>query len=96
MRYPNSKISYKIYDCPLQKKDNMKRAFEMISNKTILDFYSINSNEEISVTCDSKNKIEEGLFIAGEGGPTNMSIMIGTIKLFQKQKFLNKSTKHVY
>ena len=93
MRYPNSKISYRIYDCPLQKKDDMKRAFEMISNKTILDFYSINSNEEISVTCDSTNKIEEGLFIAGEGGPTNITkgeifnvILHGKILLIRESK----------
>jgi len=73
MRYPNSKISYQIYDCPLQKEDNMERAFEILSGISILNFYPVNYNEEISVTCDSKNKIEEGLFIAGEGGPTNIT-----------------------
>ncbi len=73
MRYPNSKISYKIYDCPLQKENNMERAFEIISDISILNFYPVNYDEEISVTCDSKNKIEEGLFIAGEGGPTNIT-----------------------
>jgi len=73
MRYPNPKISYQIYDCPLQKEDNMEWAFEILSDMSILSFYPVNYNEEISVTCDSKNKIEEGLFIAGEGGPTNIS-----------------------
>lgn len=73
MRYPNSEISYKIDDCTLQKEYDMKRAFEIISDKTILDFYPVGINEEISVTCDSKNKIEGGLFIAGEGGPTNIT-----------------------
>lgn len=73
MRYPDEQVSYNIYDCPLQKKNDMGRAFEIISNLTILDFYPVNSEEEISITCDSKNKVEEGLFIAGEGGPTNIT-----------------------
>jgi len=73
MRYSDSKISYRIFDCPLQKKNDMEEAFRMISDLSILDFYPINSNEEISVTCDSKNKLEGGLFIAGEGGPENIT-----------------------
>ena len=73
MRFPASNISYKIEDCPLGKKEDMERAFGIVSNKTILRFYSVQNNEEIIVTCDSKNKIEGGLFIAGEGGPTNIT-----------------------
>ncbi len=73
LRYSSPRISYNIYDCPLQKVYNMERAIEVISNETILEFYSVDSNEEISITCDSKNKIKEGLFIAGEGGPTNIT-----------------------
>jgi len=72
MRYSDKRISYKIEDCPLQKKDDMLRAFEILENKTILEFYSVNSDEEISVTCDSQNRLKEGLFIAGEGGPTEI------------------------
>ena len=73
MRFPNSQISYRIEDCPLNQKDQMERAFNKIENVTILNFYSVNSNEEISVTCDSSAKIEGGMFIAGEGGPTNIT-----------------------
>jgi len=73
MRYPSSEISYRIYDCPLMKKNNMERAFEILEKKTILNFYDVLSEEEISITCDSKNKFQEGLFIAGEGGPTNIT-----------------------
>ncbi len=73
MRYPLSNISYKIYSCSLQKKEDMKRAFQILSNLTVLNFYPVNFNEEISVKCQSKNKIEEGMFIAGEGGPTNIT-----------------------
>lgn len=74
MRYPSNKISYKIYDCPLSKKSNMEEAFSILEGLTILDFYSVESGEEISVTCDDTTKVEEGLFIAGEGGPTNITI----------------------
>ena len=74
MRFPSRRISYRIFDCTLQKEDEMEFAFEIISNVTILDFYPVKDNEEISVTCDSRNKIEDGLFIAGEGGPTNITM----------------------
>ena len=74
MRFPSRRISYRIFDCTLQKEDEMESAFELISNTTILDFYPVQDSEEISITCDSQNKIEEGLFIAGEGGPTNITV----------------------
>ncbi len=73
MRFPNPEISYKISDCTLQKEDEMEEAFDIVSNLTLLDFYVVDNNEEISVTCDSGAKIEGGLFIAGEGGPTNIT-----------------------
>jgi len=73
MRFTEPIISYRIYDCPLQKNNDMERAFEILDNKTVLDFYPVNSREEISVTCDSKTRLNEGLFIAGEGGPTNIT-----------------------
>lgn len=72
MRYPNSRISYKIEDCPLGKEDNMQDAFEIIEDETILEFYPVSFNEEISVTCDDAQKEEGGMFIAGEGGPTEI------------------------
>ncbi len=93
MRYPNPRISYEIYNCPLQKEDNMERAFEIISDMSILDFYPVNYGGEISVTCDSRNKIQEGLFIAGEGGPTNITkagefnvILRGSVLLIRESK----------
>jgi len=74
MRFPNPEISYKISDdCTLQKKRDMEQGLEIIANRTLLDFYPVINNEEISINCESKNKIEEGLFIAGEGGPTNIT-----------------------
>ena len=50
MRYSDSEISYRIYDCPLQKENDMQGAFEIISNVSILDFYSVDYDEEISIT----------------------------------------------
>ena len=73
MRFPETRISYHINDCPLQKEDDMQWAFEILENKTILDFYPVVSEPEISVTCDSRNKLDGSLFIAGEGGPTNIT-----------------------
>ncbi len=72
MRFPENKISYRIENCPLKKKDDMVRAFEMIEEISPLNFY-VSLNPEISITCDSTARIEEGLFIAGEGGPTNIT-----------------------
>jgi len=72
MRFPFKDISYTIKNCPLQKKNDMERAFEILSEETILDFYESEFGE-ISVTCDSKNRLEGSLFIAGEGGPTNVT-----------------------
>ncbi len=73
MRFQDSEISYKIYNCPLKEENDMQYAFEIVSNKTLMKFYPVNLDEEISVTCDDSAKVEGGLFIAGEGGPTNIT-----------------------
>src|SRR3989344_5751331 len=97
LRYSDSKISYHISDkCTLQKKADAERAFEILENKTILDFYPVNSNEEILITCESKEKIKEDYFVAGEGGPVNISragqfnvIYTGQILLIRQSECLN-------
>lgn len=73
LRYSEPRISYRIQDCTLEKKDNMKTAFKTIEEKTILSFYEVNSNEEILVTCESQTKFEGEFFIAGEGGPIKIT-----------------------
>ncbi len=73
MRFPDSKISYGIANCTLQKQNEMEAAFDIMENSTPLRFYP-SSNAEISVTCNEKDKISDGLFIAGEGGPTSVII----------------------
>ncbi len=74
MRFPENKISYSISDaCSIKKKYDMRWAFNIIENKTILEFYELGEMGQIIVDCDNKNRIENGLFIAGEGGPTNIT-----------------------
>ena len=73
LRFLSSSISYRVEDCPLNKKAEMEQAFWIIANRTILNFYPVNSNQEILITCQSTNKFEGDLFIAGEGGPVNIT-----------------------
>lgn len=73
MRYPGKDISYRIESCNLKKEDDMKTAFAILENLTALNFYPVSSKEEIHVTCDEKAKFEGSLFVAGEGGPINIT-----------------------
>jgi hypothetical protein len=71
MRYENRKISYQIASsCSQEKVSNIENAFNIISEKTILRFYKLESNAQINISCPNKN-IEpdsKGYFVAGEGG----------------------------
>lgn len=87
MRYPDSRISYKIVDCPLQRMNDMKWAFDILENKTVLDFYEVKSSEEITVTCNDDVKLKGGLFIVGEGGPVNIT-EAGNFNVILKGKIL--------
>lgn len=73
MRFSDSRISYMISDCSLDKEEEMVDAFRVIENETMLNFYPVGNGGSISITCDEKNRLEKGLFIAGEGGPTNIT-----------------------
>lgn len=93
MRYPFKEISYRIQDCTLSKRNDFLRATEIISNKTVLSFYEVSNGEEILVTCSEKERIEDGIFIAGEGGPKkiifsgeNHIISSGTVHLIKKSE----------
>ncbi|MFW6283107.1 MAG: matrixin family metalloprotease [Minisyncoccales bacterium] len=72
LRYPESEISYRIVDCPVGKEYDMKRGFEVLEEKTILDFYPVEQEERIRISCSQKRKIDKEYFIAGEGGPTEI------------------------
>jgi len=91
MRFPNKEISYHIdEDCSLKKKGSMRQAFDIIENLTVLEFYPALSPSEIEVTCKEERIMNEGLFIAGEGGPVNITdgdkysvILAGSILLIK-------------
>ena len=72
MRFPYSNISYRMSDCNLKKQNDMELAFSILGNLTLLDFYSVEENEDIFVTCDEKLRYDGDYFIAGEGGPTEI------------------------
>lgn len=97
LRYPDSDISYRIYEeCSIKKKDDMERAFDIVENRTVLDFSPVTTDEEISVTCSEREKPKGDFFIAGEGGPTNITktgnfnvITHGSILLIRDSKCSN-------
>ena len=88
MRFPTENISYRIEsDCSLSKKASMVQAFDLLESRTILHFYPVSSGEQIIVQCDDTNQIEGGMFIAGEGGPTNITVA-GDLNVISKGKIL--------
>ena len=73
MRFPEPEITYTLQrTCTLKKKQDMKEAFDIIENLTILEFTELYEGGQIFVACEEKNIVEEGMFIAGEGGPTKI------------------------
>lgn len=93
MRYPNKEIKFRIFNCGIQKAQDMRDAFDYLENLTVLDFTEVESSEEIYITCDEKTRFERNLFVAGEGGPTKIIrsgeysvIMAGEILLISDSK----------
>lgn len=74
MRFPSTNISYRIENCPLQRTNDMEWAFQIVGEDTVLHFYPVLYGEEITVTCQDVQKTQGKLFIAGEGGPTNITV----------------------
>lgn len=93
MRYIDSNISYKINNCTIKKRNDMLRAFDILENLTILSFYPVNNSEEISVFCQEQGKIDKVLFIAGEGGPTNVTFMNNRVLIKNAEILLIKESK---
>ncbi len=87
MRFPDKTISYRIENCPLQREDDMEWAFDIMEEETILEFYPVSRNEQITITCDDAKRYEGKLFIAGEGGPTNITIA-GNLNVIEAGKIL--------
>lgn len=78
MRYSDSKISYKVLNCPNKKTQDIKQAFEILSNRTILSFVAVEEKEEISVSCNpniytNAPDNNEGKIHLGSGGPNYLA-----------------------
>lgn len=98
MRYKDRTITYGISDaCESSRKVDAIEAFSIISEKTILEFKYLDevSNAEIAVLCldIAPKPKEEGHFIAGEGGPSEIInstkysvILSGRISLYRKNE----------
>lgn len=88
MRFPTTDITYRIDDCTLQKEVEMERAFEAVENITVLNFNLKASNPQVEISCDSNTKLDdEGLYVAGEGGPTGI-IRAGEFNVIKGGKIL--------
>lgn len=95
MRFPGRKISYSLEQlCDNIKKKAVEDAFSIISDKTILTFYESEEDPEIKIFCSEvvPEPEQEGHFIAGEGGPTEIInttlfnvIKTGKISLFRPE-----------
>lgn len=96
MRYVSKDISYRFENCPISKKSDFKRATEILSEKTVLSFYEVSEDEEILVTCSDESRIEDGMYIAGEGGPKSVIlsgnyyvIKTGSVHLIRESECFN-------
>ncbi|MBU3913278.1 MAG: matrixin family metalloprotease [Nanoarchaeota archaeon] len=71
MRFKSSRISFYFgNECDTEKMERMVQAFQHIENKTGIEFYE-SSSGDIEIRCGTEYK-KEGLFVAGEGGPTGV------------------------
>ena len=99
MRYKDKRISYSISSsCDLSKKRDIVAAFSIISDKSILEFYETDNEAEIKILCSdiAPRPEEEGHFVAGEGGPseiintTNYAVIFsGKVSLFRENECQN-------
>jgi len=97
MRYKNSLISYQISnECGQRKTNQMKTAFQILEEKTILKFRETSENSEIEIACSKKDISKGGYFIAGEGGPNTIInsslysvILNGTVLLYRESSCKN-------
>lgn len=99
MRYRDRVISYTISDsCEQSKKNDVEAALLLLSDRTILEFEKKDSSGEINILCSdiAPKPDEEGHFVAGEGGPSeiiNMSnyavIFSGKVSLYRENECEN-------
>jgi hypothetical protein len=96
MRFKEKSISYRLESvCPAAKFNDIQRAFNILSDKTVLTFYYTKDDPEIRVMCSeiAPEAGEAGHFIAGEGGPSeiistsNYAVILNAkISLYHKEE----------
>jgi len=75
MRFNHNNLTYAFENCEEEKQDRMKQAFSQITEKTIIITFreTIQENADILIGCSEDYlEKEEHVFIAGEGGPSEV------------------------
>jgi hypothetical protein len=75
MRFPEKNIGYEFADeCDDVRKENVRRAFEIIDEKSVLSFSEDSGSEKVYVLCSkiAPKAEDKDHFIAGEGGSTKI------------------------
>jgi hypothetical protein len=96
MRFPDRIITYNFNsECSGEKIVNAEGAFSILEDKTILEFEKTTNNPQIVILCSdvAPEPSEEGYFVAGEGGPTEVinttlygAILSGKISLYREEE----------
>ena len=90
-RYNSANINYK-YDseCNWVQKTNLEKAFEELSDSTILNFKESENDIKLHINCFDYNNInDEGNYILGEGSPSyynnqTKEIINGTMNFYKQ------------
>lgn len=95
MRYQEKRIGYYLETaCDEKKRSDVERAFKILEDKTILEFYP-SSSGKIRILCSDLAPEPENKdhFVAGEGGPTEIIntseysvILAGKISLYRPER----------
>ena len=98
MRFPDRNISYGLGSyCTMNKFENVKKAFDILGQKTNLEFYNRKDNPDIEISClelaPEEKTLGKKYFIAGEGGPSEVInatiysvILKGKIGIYREEK----------
>ncbi|MBX4211999.1 matrixin family metalloprotease [Candidatus Pacearchaeota archaeon] len=96
MRYRDSTITYYIEPaCDESKSRSAAASFDILSQRTVLNFIPSSQNPEIRILCSqiAPGSKEQGHFVAGEGGPSEIIntssysvIFTGKVALYRSEK----------
>lgn len=96
MRYVYSEISYSISnDCSGEKREDIRKALEILAQLTVLRFYQTDDKAEIEYVCSklAEEPERKNYYIAGEGGPKEIIesgifnvILSGKVSLYREEK----------